>query len=412
MTSVRFGSPAISRTLAEKLDDATSGNKDGIVGNERAAAGSTAGTSIFDTNPLLFGARALVRGLLAPDDRARVQSFVTKFSEQHGPITTLARPAYVSEAAWNTFVADKAITLQRLGEAPSAVKEAIVRASGSVNGEAIAPRDIFTQTWAPDGTPSGKTIVISPGFLETGRDYVEQIQLLRKLGHEVVVMDQQWAGLTSGDKGGIDRGFGITRDVAAVTAAAAQGGNEVILVGTSMGAGAGALGAALMNDNGRVQLDGPQMPRGVNVVLQAPFFERTQSLPNAALALAGSVPLLRDVPLPATGLPILSQDQATLRKIAAGATTEELSGRAQAFHASTADLATMRTMLQKGLRPLSKIAVIHAKDDTLAKYDATKEWVSLLGPRATLRTVDSTSHVFEQNPAEQGLLLEALESFR
>ena len=72
---------------------------------------------------------------------------------------------------------------------------------------------MFIQNFKPIGTPSGKTIVMSPGFLESGRNDVEQAQLLNKAGHEVVVLDHQWAGLSSGNNhGGIDRGRGVATD--------------------------------------------------------------------------------------------------------------------------------------------------------------------------------------------------------
>lgn len=410
-----FGSRATVATLVRKLEDATVGNQDGIVGNERSAAGTGAGGSPFDTNPVLFRLRAFFEvGLSKSDEEGRLATFLAAAEKAWGrPVTTAARPAHVPAADWNAHLVDKAITLVRLGRSPDDVVDGFVAARGAVDGHAIAPREVFTQTWKPSGTPSGQTIVVSPGFLETGRNYVEQIQLLNARGHEVIALDHQWAGLSSssegrGASGGIDRGFGIARDVAAVTAQAAASSRKVTLVGTSMGAGAGVLGAVLMNDAGKLQLDGPPMPKGLSAVLQGPFFDRTRSLPNMLLAGSGLVPGAKEIPLPALGLPILSGDQATLRKIAAHASTEHLTGRAQAFHASTEDLRTMKGLLASGARPQGRIEIIHATKDTLARYEATAEWVNLLGERAQLTTIDSTSHVFEENPAEQVLLLEGL----
>lgn len=117
---------------------------------------------------------------------------------------------------------------------------------------------------------------------------------------------------------------------------------------------------------------------------------------------------LNQIALPALGLPILSGDQATLRKLAAHATIEDLGGRPQAFNASDDDLATMKAMLHSGVRPEGRIKLIHANRDTLARYESAVEWAALLGDRALLTTVDSTSHVFEENLAEQGLLLDAI----
>jgi len=414
-SNLSIQSRATLGTLVQKLNDATVGNKDGIVGNEDKPAGSPAGASAFDTNPMLFKLRAFFASDSRSSDEARLSGFLDAAEKTWGtPVSSLPRPAHVSAEAWSTHLVDKAITLVRLGREPGDITDGIVAARGSVDGQAIAPRDVFTQTFKAIGTPSGKTIVMTPGFLESGRNYVEQAQLLNKAGHDVVVLDHQWAGLSSGgNQGGIDRGFGIARDVAAVVAdvAARSPAQTVVIVGTSMGAGAGALGAVLMGDAGKIHLerdDGAQMPRGLNAVLQGAFFARTKSLANGFLAATGRVPGLNQIPLPALGLPILSGDQATLRKLAAHATTEDLSGRPQAFNASDEDLATMKALIASGVRPGGKLEFIHANQDTLARYETAAEWAGLLGDRARLTTVDSTSHVFEENLAEQGLLLDAL----
>ncbi|HEY1101449.1 MAG TPA: alpha/beta fold hydrolase, partial [Myxococcota bacterium] len=347
MTTISFGSRARVATFVDKLKDAT-GNKDGVVGNEdlapnTPAARSTVG-SWFDQNPLLFSLKQqLAVGVSKADETASLAAFLTGFESKHGAVTTLSKPAHVDADDFAAFRLDKAITLVRFGREPSTVTDHVVSAKGSIDGQTIAPRDVFVQRYAPQGPASGKTIVISPGFLEDGRHHTEQAMLLSSKGHTVVVLDHQWAGLSSTSNGGIDRGFGIARDVASVAAwaHAASPNDTIVLLGTSMGGGAGVVGALTMNDNGRVQLDGPAMPKGIDGILQGAFFQRTSSLINNTLAAAGTVPLLKDVPLPATGMPILSGDQATLRKLAAHATTEQLTGKAQAFHASSADLAVV-----------------------------------------------------------------------
>lgn len=408
-----FGTRAQVTTFLDKIADAT-GNKDGIVGNEDKGANVPKGNSWFDKNPLLFGIKQnLAAGWSKADENAKLAGFLEATEKALGaPVTTLPKPAHVPTETWNAFQLDKAISLVRFDRKPGDVTEHVVKASGSVDGNAIAPRDVFVQRFAPQGKPSGQTFVISPGFLETGRNYQEQADLLTKQGHAVVVLDHQWAGLSEGKAGGIDRGFGIARDVAAVAAwTHAQFPNEKItLVGTSMGGGAGATGAALMNDNGLVKLDGPPMPKNLDVILQDPFFARTKTVVNSLLAVVGATPILKDIPLPAIGMPILSGDQATLRKLAAHATTERLSAQGQAFHASTADLARMKELLEGGSLPGGRFHVIHADNDTLADYATTAEWVKLLGPKATLQTIHSTSHVIEENPAERGLLLDAVEA--
>lgn len=418
MTTVRFGSRATVATLLAKLEDATVGNKDGIVGNESAAPGDARGATAFDTNPVLFQLRAFFSvGWSKKDEEGKLAGFLTAIDKQLGPITTAARPAWVSEPDWNAHVVDKAIALLRLGRTPDACVDRFVTASGSVDGHAIEAREVFTQTWKPQAAASGKTLLVSPGFLETGRNYLEQVQMLVAQGHEVVVMDHQWAGLTGNHQGGargqIDRGFGIARDVAAVAAQLAAQGKDVTLVGTSMGAGAGALGALLMNDAGRVQLgspagSGPQMPKALNAVLLGAYFARADGVLNSALAAAGKIPGLNQLPLPAAGVPILSGDRASLRLMAQHASTEHLSGQAAAFGASDQDLATMKQLLGSGVHPQGRIELVHSRRDTLADHDAAAAWAALLGERAHLESIDSNNHVFEENPAQMGLALAAL----
>jgi alpha-beta hydrolase superfamily lysophospholipase len=409
--TITFGSRARVATFISKLADATTGNKDGIVGNEGAAANTAPKTNWFDTNPLLFSLKQqLAVGVSKNDETASLATFLSAFEQGAGPVTSLSKPAHVDADDFAAFRLDKAITLVRFGRTPADVTDHVVSARGSVDGAAIAPRDVFVQHYAPQGTPTGKTIVVSPGFFEDGRHHTEQAMLLSAAGHSVVVLDHQWAGLSSTSNGGIDRGFGIARDVAAVAgwAHAAEPNNTVVLLGTSMGGGAGVVGALTMNDLGRVQLDGPAMPRGIDGVVQGAFFERSSSVVNATLAAVGRVPLLRDIPLPATGMPILSGDQATLRKLAAHATTEQLTGRAQAFHASTDDLATITTLLKQGHTPAGRVYALHADKDTLADHDSTRDVVALLGDRGHFHSFASTSHVIEEHPVEQQLVFNAL----
>jgi pimeloyl-ACP methyl ester carboxylesterase len=416
LEKLTFGSRATVATLVRKLEDAQ-GNKNGIADDEtKPASQQTHGKNVFETNPLLYKLKATFEvGLSKRDEIKRIGDFLATSEQQLGPTSNIDKPKHVTTQDWNTFRADKAIACLRFDRKPSDITEGFVKASGSVDGHHIADRDVFTQRWKPVGPPSGKVIVLSPGFLESGRNYFEQADLLTRQGHEVVILDQQWAGFTTGKPGGIDRGFGIARDVAAVTAQAALWAKqaygdkaEVIIAGTSMGGGAGAFGAALMNDAGKIQLNGPQMPKGVNLILQGPFFDRSDTASNKVLAGVGKVWGVRDIPTPPSGRPILSGDQATLRKLAMHATTDDLSGRGQAFHASTEDLATMKAMLEAGVRPQGKVYVLHARNDTLAKYDETVSWVKLMHDRAHLHTIESDSHVIEENEREQRLILDGL----
>lgn len=409
-----FGSRAQVAVLVRRMEDALD-NRDGVSGNEADRAGSSNSLSLFDRQPILNRIKsAFEPGLSARDENARLSEFIRSREQAWGQgVSELTADAIPDH---DRFRAEKAIALVRFGRTPKDVSEGFVRAAGTVNGETIAPREIFWQRWKPVGTPSGTVVVVAPGFLQTGRNFYEQVNLLNREGHDVVVMDQQWAGYSSGNRGGIDRGFGISRDVAAVTAFAndvaereyKDSPHRVVIAGTSMGGGAGALGAITLNDAGRIQLEGLQMPKGVSAVLQAPYFDKTPGVLNGVLAALGRVPGLKQLELPSLGLPTLSYDPSTQSKLADHAVGEALVARAQAFNASDADLQVIRGTIESGHVPQGRIHFLHGRNDPLASPQAAQEIADALGPSATIDIIPTNNHVFDENAQEQRYLLDAV----
>ncbi len=388
---VSFGSRARVGALRDLVAEATTGK-----------------VAEHSSNPLLYSIEeSLSVGLTKHAEERNLAKFLTTYIAKNGPLTTLERPAHVAPADWNGFLVQKAATLLKAGRTPADVSELTVNASGSVDGQPIDARTLFAQRYKAQGPANGTTIVIAPGFLETGRSYAEQALALSAKGYEVVVFDQQWAGMSTGNAGGIDRGFGIARDVAAVTAKAAEGGNEIIILGTSMGGGPGAYGAIHLNEENRIALNGPQMPKGVKAILQAPYFGTQAGIINDALSVTGYVPGVRDIPLPAVGVPILSSDPVTLHKLAAHAVIEGITGRAQGFHAAAADIDQLRDELPDHA-PKNPIYVIQGDHDALASYRATEDFVYRMGPNITLDTLETTNHVFEETPGQQDVIFKAL----
>lgn len=409
-----FGTRSQVGALHGAMEDAL-GNKDGIFGNEDQPKGSLDKSSFFDRQPALSRIKtASSTGLSQQDEVERLSRFVAAQEQRWGTPTTTLAASQIPD--FERFRTEKAIALTRFGRKPDEVVDAFVSAKGTVDGNLIAPRDVFTQLWKPIGEPSGKVLVLSPGFLQTGRNFYEQIDLLNRQGHEVLVMDHQWAGYSSGEKGGIDRGFGVARDVAAVAAHAQQRAQSaypdrsprVVLVGTSMGAGAGVFGATLMNDAGKIQLDGPQMPKGLSAVLQAPYFDKTPTVVNQGLSALGRVPFLKNLALPSIGLPILAKDEDINVKLAQHANAEGVVARAEAFNASNADLARMRELLTAGQRPEGRFYVVHGDDDPLASPAAAREITEMLGERAQFLQPASGNHVMEEGK-EKALILQGLD---
>jgi pimeloyl-ACP methyl ester carboxylesterase len=410
----RFGNRSQLGSTLRNVADAR-GNKDGIPSNEASPAGSLTDVSLADRQPLLntLGTARSV-GVFEKDAQQQLSAFVDAHERAWGQKVTQLDASTIPD--FTRFKGEKAAALVRFGRTPSEVTEGFYKAEGSVDGQRIAPRNLFWQHWAPVGKPSGLSVLVLPGFLQSGRSFYEQVDLLTRQGHDVYVMDQQWAGNSSGKAGGIDRGFGITRDVAAMTAFVADRANKkdpakphrIVLAGTSMGGGAGATGAIILNEAGKVQLKGLQMPMGVSAVLQSPYFAKTKTVTNTVLSALGRVPLLKSLPLPALGLPTLSRDPAVQAKFAGHVASEKLVARAQAFNASDKDLARIRQLIDEGHTPQGRIYVVHGDHDPLANPEATAEVVRAMGSHAKLRLVSSPNHIFEENPAEQRFLLDGL----
>lgn len=405
----------IGGTVAELKD--VLGNQDGLWHNEARAAG-TAG-DVLDRNPLASKlARFAGVGASVDDEMKLLAAFTAEREATWGrKVTELDVGAL---RGGELFAAQKAIALTRYGRTPNDVTEGFVKASGSVAGEAIAPREVFWQRWKPTAAPSGKVVVVSPGFQETGRNFYEQIAKLNALGHDVIVMDHQWAGQTrGGSAGGLDRGFGVARDVAAVAAFAEEvrradhgdkAGSEVVLFGNSMGAGPGVLGALTLNDQGLIDLgDGARMPKGLKAVLQAPFLAATDNVVNDVLAFASGLPFVNRLKAPSLGVPVLTTDAVGAEKGAQAAVLEDVRAQTQAMGAAGEDLEKILALIAEGRGPSGKLFVVHGDDDPLASPEKARWLAGALGEQVTLRMIDSDNHVLALNPGEQDLAVEGLE---
>src|SRR5262249_29775463 len=158
---------------------------------------------------------------------------------------------------------------------PADITEDFVTAAGTVDGLDIKTRELLLQHWHAKNPVNGhkKIFIFSPGYKEDKSAFYPEISAFSNAGHDAFVMDHQWMGLSDGKPGKVDRGFGVARDVAAVVAhvdawAKTQYEDyEIVLVGNSMGAGAGIVGAVGLNDANRIQLTGGVMPKAVPMIL-------------------------------------------------------------------------------------------------------------------------------------------------
>lgn len=409
----KLGSRAQVGALSAALAD-VQGNNDGIAGNEKLRRNQVKGGKLRH-NPLVNRIKtAFQTGASTSDEERRINAFVAGREKRWGTPATHLRPGQIDN--FENFRAEKTLALARFNRTPSQVIDGFVPARGSVDGKRIADRDVFIQRWKPTAPPTGKVVVVSPGFQETGRNFYEQIDLLNRQGHEVVVMDHQWAGRSRGAKaGGLDRGYGVARDVAAVAAEAASlaqreygAKGEVVLLGNSMGAGPGVLGALTLNDAGKIQLQGKQMPKGLNAILQAPFLEATPNALNKLFAATSRVPLIKDAALPSLGVPVLTRDPVAAAKFAQHAAREKISARPQAMTAAVADMKAIQAMIRRGEGPKGRIYIVHGDQDPLASPKAAREMARRLGSSAHLNMISSGNHIFEESPSEQRHILDGM----
>lgn len=398
------------------LDDIADikGNNDLLWDNEKKPAGTV--NSFSYKNPILLREIKNFEGSEDIEGKINLlKSFRAEKEVRWGEKVTNLDLNTLKEG--ELFAVQKAITLTRMGRTPSEVTEGFVKAAGSVNGHKISDREIFWQRFKPIGEPSGKVIMIAPGFLQTGRNFNEQVLLLNKQGHDVIVMDQQWAGQTKGGKeGGVDRGYGIARDVAVMAGFAQKTldndyknnpNKEVILMGTSLGGGPGVLGALTMNENGLINLEGDKMPKGLRAVLQAPFMGSTNSLLNKSTSAGSHIPLAKDLTLPSLGIPIISSDDKANQKLSQGAVLEDVGAKLQAMTAMMDDVNEVIKMIDAGKGPKNSISIVHANEDPLAD-SGKSEWLAQKLPNVKTHLFASKNHVFEQDTEEQTIAIDAL----
>ena len=389
------------------------GNRDGIWENEDGPAGRVQGIgTTLPFKPWLDKEKSFLKGIYARQYVSELQGFVTAQERSWGQPVTRLNPADLPE--FELFRTQKAIALARLGRRPNEVIEGFLNARGSVQGQPIAPRQLFWQRFKPTAQPSGKVVLVSPGFQESGRNFYEQIALLNRQGHDVITMDHQWSGHSRGGQaGGLDRGFGVARDVAAMAAFLSwsvvreYANGELVLFGNSMGAGPGVLAALTLNDNGLIQLEGEAMPKGLKGLLQAPFLSATPNLINKAIGLFSEVPLASTLKLFSTGLPILTYDPVAAQKGGQVVLLEDVRAQLQAMSAANADMDMVKGLIDRGQGPKGSLAIVHGDRDPLAD-SAQSRWLAEKLPKASLALIPSRNHVLEQSPSEQGHAPESL----
>lgn len=394
------------------------GNQDGIWENEKDTPGTINGFGVTaPLRPWIEKKDKFVKGLKAKAYIKELKSFRAQQEQKWG--TSVTRLSSNDIKDFELFAAQKTLQLTRLNRTPFDVIEGFVKAKGSVNGHAIKTRKIFWQRFKPINNPNGIVTLISPGFQETGRNFHEQVQSLNQQGYDVITMDHQWAGYSDGSPGGLDRGFGVARDVAAMAAFAQQVANqaygqnsELILFGNSMGGGPGVLGAMTLNAKRLIKLQGPAMPRNLKAVLQAPYLDSSSGLINSILGLFSKLPFANTLQLFSSGLPILTYDKSAAQKGTQVVIMEDIRAQLRTMSSANRDLKYILKLIKDGHGPRGKINIVHGNRDPLANPSKSRWLEKQLGEQVNLNLINSKNHVLEQHPQEQHYAIEAINQFR
>ena len=305
-----------------------------------------------------------------------------------------------------------------VGKTAPRAEEVFVTASGKADGHRILPRDLYVRRLAPSGREAAwpddgarRIVVVIPGFPESGGAWAALAEQLAAAGHDVMLADLQWAGFSEGSLYRIDRGLGVARDVAAIVAAAnmvrrreyLEGADDdgadgtpdipIVLVGGDLGASAGILSAVALNDHGRIALDGFSMPTGVRFVLSAPLFELSPNTANRLLATVGRLPLVGRAVPPADETP--QPSEAALR-------------RYRALRAAAPDIDRVLALIRGGEAPAGRGIILHAPDDPVASFEASRQLAVEMGVGVELRVVPLSSHRLHRHADGRRALLDAV----
>ncbi len=395
------------------------GNQNGILFDE---AKPTAG---WQRNIVVqYGQAAAGVGLSRKDEQAFIGDILGALEAKWDqPISNLPVSAVPKRGL--EMMIRKASQLQRMGLDPSRVTDVVLEVSGQVNGIKSKPQRIFTQRFAPAPDKDiNKLVVLSPGFQETGRSFEKQISEMLDRGYNVVAMDHQWSGHSDGESGSFDSAEGLARNIAAASAYAQGIVNseyadkpdaEVIVFGNSMG-GMGALFAKKMNDAGKVSLDAvkatvdaegaqpveARMPKGVKLMLQAPFMGLADGIMNKALAFTGRVPMLNSIKLPSNGIaPKVSSDDHVAVYNAQQTLLEHVQASPVAMHRGIQGIKTLNAFMKD--RPSEgDVAIYHQRGDTLAKHSASVALAQSLHEQAgggvMMVSAPGVDHVVQNDP--------------
>ena len=317
------------------------------------------------------------------------------------------------------FAAWKTLDLLRLNRSPTDVTEEFVRASGNVGQHELVARDVFWQRFRPlslaqGGAPSsGRVFLIAPGLGETGRNFYEEIAQLNRLGHDVVVMDQQWAGQTRNadgraTPGELDGGFGAARDVARVAEHVHRflcRSSDAHLVLLGQGSGAAAILMLLVLR--RAKMLEVALPQEIDAFLQAPYLAPTPNPTNRLIGFLGRMPGGRHLPAGML-LPNPAPDTDGAKKFAQCRRRDNVTVRLGAVHALRRDMQATWDLMRRGYKPAGRLVILHSADDPWADPAASHRFKAM-GRNVKVRILRGAHHAIAHGEKEREEVLWGLQ---
>ncbi|MCA9664212.1 MAG: alpha/beta hydrolase [Myxococcales bacterium] len=391
-------------------------------------------SSKVDRHPLLARIKAELKGL-APGTLGRLKRNVASLEQRVGGQVQI--PHEITDGrARLLYRAERAAALAHYKRSPGdlnayTINRAELKLAGvGPKGEDVhvSSRRIYQEEWKHGGSGKAKArVLVLPGYQETGRSYYELANSLNKIGCDVALPDQQWAGYTKspgGMPGQIDSGFGVAADAAALIAynkaLADKAGQKLIVISSSMGAGRGATVAAMLMDQGKLdgaklftdptinaQLPGKLRSTGFTSRQLNPFVWATPTWQNKLTSLMGKIPVLRELAFHSIGMPRLNHtDAKSQADIAATGLRVDAYVQPSAMANSQDVMAFMQASASKGY-PKGKTHVLTLAGDTLAYSKATQKLFSTL-PNAEVSVASGNDHSLQHNTAHINAVRDAV----
>ena len=390
-----------------------------------ALRGAPVRTRFIDRNPLARRINAAFHALDKAKTFRNIALLVDKQEKAWGETVSVPNDRAIPSRL--LFKAEKTASLVRMKLKPSMVSEGWIEVGESlVAGEVIPARRVFYRRYRAQGEPSGRVVVASPGYQETGRNFDTQVPILVRQGDEVLTIDHQWAGYTARPKGvgaanpgGFDGAFSVARDAAvgltlggALAEKLYGAKGQVVPLGVSMGYGPGVLGATALASAGKLHLDLRGRAEGIDLrgkqltlsnmkslIGEGGFMGITPGALNNVLVFLGRhLPrALGEKQLVAAGVPLISKDPVAGALFAGHVVRENSPSRGVAMVRADEQLAYISRLIAEGHPQKVQLHSVHSIRDSLADYSKIQKIFTdrqALGVQGdTLKTLpNSTNH--------------------